>query len=133
MKLLLFFLAFTLIISCNNSKVSKSFSDSDSLVIHFKDELAGVITKTVETTEAKAISRVTGFIDAATTENFKCGYDGKMFFYRKGQQLQEVDLMLKDKACRHFSFLLDGKIMSTKMNNEAAEFLSSLESGKMWY
>lgn len=133
MKLFLFFAMVVFTPSCKNSAISKSFSGSDSLVIHFKDEQAGIVTKTVEATETKAISKISGFIDAAKTEDLKCGYDGKMFFYSKGQQLQEVDFVLKNKACRHFSFLLNGKIMSTKMNNEAVDFLSNLETGKTSY
>ena len=119
--------------SCKNSDVSKSFSGADSLVIHFKDEQAGTVTRSVEATDSKAIKRVTDFIDVSATEDFKCGYDGKIFFFNKGIQLQEVDFMMKDKTCRHFSFLLEGKLMSTKMNNEAADFFMGLAEGKSWY
>jgi hypothetical protein len=115
--------------SCKQSAIEKSFSSADSLVIHFKDEQAGIVTKTVETTEAPALRRMTQFIDAPETEQFKCGYDGKMFFFRKGERMQEVDFKMKNDSCRHFSFLLDGKLISTKMNNEAADFLDALEKG----
>lgn len=119
--------------SCGSSAIRKNFSGTDSLVIHFKDEQAGIVTKTVQTTEGSAIRKVTGFIDASVTETFKCGYDGKMFFFKKGQQIQEVDFKMKDKTCNHFAFMMDGKLMSTKMNNEAIDFFSSLESGQLWY
>jgi hypothetical protein len=120
-------------LGCKQSVTQKSFSGSDSLVIIYKDERAGTITKTVETTETTAIHKITGFIDAAETENFKCGYDGKMIFYKKGVQVQEVDFKMKDKSCNHFSFILGDKLVSTKMVNEAIDFLSSLENGKTWY
>ena len=71
---------------CKQSAIKQSFSSADSLVIHFKDEQAGVVTKTVQTTESKAINRMIDFIDAKETEQFKCGYDGKMFFYYKGSK-----------------------------------------------
>ena len=119
--------------SCSSSAIKKNFSGADSLVIHFKDEQAGIITKTVQTTEQAAIRKVTGFIDADTTELFQCGYDGKMFFYNKGQQIQEVDFKMKDKACNHFAFMMNGKLVSTKVKNEAIDFFSSLESGLPWY
>jgi hypothetical protein len=118
---------------CKQSAVRQSFSGADSLVIHFKDEQAGIVTKTVETAEAVAIRKVAGFIDASASENFKCGYDGKMFFFNKGKQVQEVDFKMKDAACRHFSFLLDGKLMATHMSNEAVSFLGSLEKGLPYY
>jgi len=119
--------------SCKQSAIKQNFSSADSLVIHFKDEQAGVITKTVQTAESKAINRMIDFIDAKETEQFKCGYDGKMFFYAKGQKLQEVDFKMKNDSCNHFAFLLNGKLTSTKMNNEAVDFLDALEKGMPTY
>lgn len=119
--------------SCKSSPVTQSFSSADSLVIHFKDEQAGTVTKTVQTAESKAIRRMVEFIDAEETELFKCGYDGKMFFYNKGKQLQEVDFKMKNDSCNHFAFLLNGKLMSTRMKNEAADFLDALEKGLPTY
>lgn len=129
------FLTVTVILfcSCKQSAVKQSFSAADSVVIHFKDEQAGVITKTVQTAESKAINRIIEFMDAKNTEQFECGYDGKMFFYNKGQQMQEVDFKMKDPACNHFSFLINGKITSTKMSNEAIDFLDALEKGMPYY
>jgi len=119
--------------SCKQSAIKQSFSSADSVVIHFKDEQAGVITKTVQTAESKAINRIIEFMDTKETEQFKCGYDGKMFFYNKGQQMQEVDFKMKDQACNHFAFLINGKITSTKMSNEAIDFFDALETGMPYY
>src|SRR5687767_15989164 len=102
MRSVLFSLVLVFTLSCGNKAVRKSFSGSDSLVIHFKDEQAGVVTKSVETAESKAIRKIIGFIDAAATENFNCGFDGKMFFYSKGEQVQEVDFMRGNDSCSHF-------------------------------
>ena len=124
-----FLLLMFIVCSCKQSAIEQNFSSADSLVIHFKDEQAGIVTKTVETTEAAALRRMTQFIDAPETEQFKCGYDGKMFFFKNGERMQEVDFKMKIDSCRHFSFLLNGKLMSTKMNNEAADFLDALEKG----
>jgi hypothetical protein len=44
-----------------------------------------------------------------------------------------VDFKINDEACNHFAFLLDGKLMSTKMNNEAVDFLNALEKGVPYY
>ena len=119
--------------ACKSSAVKQSFASADSLVIHFKDEQAAVITKTVQTAESKAINRMIDFIDAKETALFKCGYDGKMFFYNKGQKIQEVDFKMKNDSCNHFAFLVNGKLMSTKMNNEAVDFLDALEKGLPTY
>ena len=72
-------------------------------------------------------------MDATTVEHYKCGYDGKMFFYSKGQPVQEADFKMSDEACNHFSFLLDGKLVNTKMKTEAADFLNALEKGIPFY
>ena len=118
---------------CKQSAIKQSFSSADSLVIHFKDEQTAVVTKTVQTTESNAINRMIDFIDAKEMKQFKCGYDGKMFFYAKGQKIQEVDFKMKNDSCNHFAFLLNGKLMSTKMNNEAVDFLDALEKGLPTY
>lgn len=125
--------AVILLCSCKQSAIKQSFSGADSVVIHFKDEQAGVITKTVQTAESKAINRIIELMDAKETEQFKCGYDGKMFFYNKGQQMQEVDFKMKDPACNHFSFLINGQMTSTKMSGEAIDFLDALERGMPYY
>jgi hypothetical protein len=119
--------------SCQQSVIKQSFSSADSLVIFFKNEQAGEITKTVQTTETKAIRRIIEFMDAKETELFKCGYDGKMFFYGKGQKIQEVDFKMKDEACNHFAFFLGDKLISTKMSNEAIDFFDALERGIPYY
>jgi len=130
---LLIVLTSTLFSSCKQSAITQNFSSADSLVIHFKDEQAGIVTKTVQTAESKAINRMIEFIDTNETEQFKCGYDGKMFFYTKGQKIQEVDFKMKNDSCNHFAFLLNGKLMSTKMSGEAIDFLNALEQGMPIY
>jgi len=130
---LLIALSSILFSSCNQSAIKQNFSSADSLVIHFKDEQAGVVIKTVQTAESKAINRMIEFIDAKETEQFKCGYDGKMFFYTKGQRIQEVDFKMKNDSCNHFAFLLNGNLISTKMSGEAIDFLNALEQGMPIY
>ena len=133
MRNFLFFAVLISFCSCKQSAIKQSFSSADSLVIHFKDEQAGIVTKTVQTTESKAMGRMIEFIDTKETEQFKCGYDGKMFFYHNGQEIQEVDFKMKNDSCNHFAFLLNGKLMSTRMNNEAVDFLDALEKGLPTY
>ena len=127
--------SFTLILfsGCKQSSIKQSFSSTDSLVIHFKDEQAGTITKTIQTAESNAINRMIDFIDAKQTEQVKCGYDGKMFFYNKGRKIQEVDFKMKNDSCNHFAFLINGKLTNTKMSNEAIDFLNALEQGMPYY
>jgi len=132
-KILPVLIMIMVVTGCKQSAIKQNFSSADSLVIHFKDEQAGVITKTVQTVESKAINRMIEFIDAKETEQFKCGYDGKMFFYTKGQKIQEVDFKMKNDSCNHFAFLINGNLMSTKMSGEAIDFLNALEEGMPAY
>jgi len=133
MRIFILFVLLISLYSCKQSAIKQSFSTADSLVIHFKDEQAGVVTKTVQTTESNAMNRMIDFIDAKETEQLKCGYDGKMFFYHNGQKIQEVDFKMKDDSCNHFAFLLNGNLMNTKMNSEAVDFLDALEKGMPYY
>jgi len=133
MRNILFFILLISFCSCQQSAIKQSFSSADSLVIHFKDEQAGVVTKTVQTTESNAMNRLIEFIDSKETEQFKCGYDGKMFFYHNGQEIQEVDFKMKNDSCNHFVFRLNGNLVRTKMNSEAVDFLDALEKGMPYY
>ena len=133
MRNFLFFILLISFCSCQQSAIKQSFSSADSLVIHFKDVQAGLVTKTVQTTESNSMNRMIDFIDAKETEQFKCGYDGKMFFYTKGQKIQEVDFKMKNDSCNHFAFLINGNLMSTKMSGEAIDFLNALEEGMPAY
>jgi hypothetical protein len=134
MKTIVWYLFAVLIIpSCNPSAVKQSFSGADSVVIHFIEDKTGLITKTKDATEPKAIRRLIEFIDANETEQYKCGYDGKMIFFSKGEKIQEVDFKMKDESCNHFIFLLNGRLHSTRMSREAANFLNALEKGLPQY
>lgn len=130
LKYLLIIFFFT---SCNSTAIKQSFSSADSLVIHFKNEQEAIVTKTIQTTEAKAINRIIDFIDGKTVEDFKCGYNGKMFFYSKGLQVQEVDFNIKEETCTHFSLQVNGKLINTKMNMETVDFFDALEKGLPFY
>jgi hypothetical protein len=132
MRILLFLLSL-LLVACNQSATSKKLSGSDSLVISFNVPGSDAISKTVAATEKDAIRKLIGFMNGKATDTFKCGYDGNMIFYSKGKELLPVVFKYKDKDCRHFLFELDGKVMSTSMNNEAADFLQNLEPGKASY
>jgi len=102
-------------------------------VIHFKNEKENRITKTVQTTDSKAIRRILEFIDNQPTDSAACGFDGKMFFYRQRERIQEVDFNIKDSRCSRFSLILDGQLISTKLSGEAADFLGALERGDLFY
>lgn len=122
-----------ILISCQPSAIKQSFSSADSLVIHFKNEKEGIVTKTIQTAELNAINRIIDFIDRKKYENERCVFNGKMFFYSAGQKIQEVDFNMKDNDCTYFVFELEGKLVSTKMNQETIDFFDALEKGLPFY
>jgi len=128
-----FFLLAILFYSCNSSPIQKKLSSSDSLVINFNVPNTDVVVKTVITTEENAINRLSQFVDSKSAEQFKCGYDGNMIFYSKGEALLPIVFKYKEAGCRHFLFELDGKLTNTAISNEAADLLQSLEEGKNTY
>jgi hypothetical protein len=122
-----------IVCSCSQTAVSKKLSGSDSLVINFNKPDVDSIIKTVTTTEKKAIRKLIHFVDGKETENLKCGFDGILVFYKQGQELPPIVFKYKKDDCRHFLMEVDGKVISTKMSREAADFLQSLEENRTWY
>jgi hypothetical protein len=125
----IFFLA-----SCsNNSSVNKQFSAVDSLAIKFNTPQTNNIEKTMSTTDNNAIKKITRYVDSKRAEEYKCGYDGNLMFYKKGILVGDVAFNYSGNNCRHFMQTVDGKLTSTAMSNEATDFLKSLAEGKDWY
>ena len=117
----------------SGSAVSKQLADSDSLVINFNAPQTDSIVNTVTTTEAKAIKKLTDFVDGKTAEAYKCGYDGNIMFYKKGVLQGDVSFNYSGDGCHHFIMLLNDKLTPTAMRNEAADFLKNLAEGKGSY
>jgi hypothetical protein len=127
------FIICLLLAACNQSAVSKKLSGCDSVVINFNVPGTDEISKTVAATEKSAIRKLAGFMNGKATEGSKCGYDGNMIFYAEGKEILPVVFKYKDKDCRHFLYKLDGKLMDTRLNTEAADFMESLELGRLFY
>lgn len=117
----------------SGSAVSKQLSGADSLVINFNKPQTNIIDRTVSTTEDKAIKKLARFVDGKMDTAYKCGYDGNLMFYKKGQLAGDVAFNFSGKGCLHFIMELNGKLTPTEMSNEAADFLKSLSEGKNWY
>ena len=120
--------------SCGDTASSKNLAGADSLVVQFNDPQKNTIINTINTTEPNAIKKIKQFVSGKETDQFKCGYDGNMIFFSKGQPLADISFNYSGEGCKHFMQLLpDGKLSSTAMSNEAANFLRSLAEGKTWY
>lgn len=133
MKCIVYIMAAVFFISCNRSAISKKLAGCDSLVITFNAPNTDSVINLVSTTETKAIQKLAGFLDGKSTEQFKCGYDGNMLFFKGGKQVLPVVFRFSEEGCRHFLFDLDNKVISSGMSNEAVDFLQSLQAGKTSY
>jgi hypothetical protein len=126
MKGIVFFAAAILLISCSNSPLVSHLEDSDSLVVKFSQRGDSLQTTATSTTETSAIQTMLQFTDGEKTELFKCGYDGNILFYKKGSLAADISFNFTGDGCRHFLHDVKGKLVATKMNNEAVDFLISL-------
>jgi len=109
--------------SCSESAIHKKMSSCDSLVIEFYSPHSDSIIKTFEATGQNAIRKMAGFVDGSTSAEFKCGYDGHLVFYSGGKAQLPIMFQYREPDCRHFLYESDGKTKSTKLNQEAADFL----------
>lgn len=121
------------LVSCGSSAVGKKLRGCDSLVITFNAPNSDSVINVVSTTETNAISKLARFVDGKPAEQFKCGYDGNMIFFKGGRQVLPVVFKYSEEGCRHFLFDLDNKVMSCQMSNEAVDFLKSLAAGNNTY
>ena len=120
--------------SCGKkSTVHKKLQGCDSLVITFTAPNSDSVINIVNTTEKKAIRKLAGFLDGKSGELYKCGYDGHMVFYKKGEQVMPVVFKFTEEGCQHFLYDIDNKLTSTLMSNEEIDFLKSLKEGRSWY
>lgn len=62
-----------------------------------------------------------------SSDNFNCGYDGSLHFFKMNRVIQDIDFKMNDADCMHFSFSQDGKLTATKLSQEAKHLLESLK------
>lgn len=133
MKKLFLFTGLIFLFACQPSAVGKKLKGCDSLVITFNQPGTDSVLNVVSTTETDAIQKVARFLDGKAAGSRSCDYNGHMLFFKGGLQVLPVVFKYSSDSCREFVFDLDNKVMSTKMENEAVDFLQSLSGGKNWY
>ncbi len=133
MRIAVSYMVIILLVSCSSSAVGKKLKGCDSLVVTFNAPNSDSVINVVSTTETKAISKLARFVDGKPSEQYKCGYDGNMIFFKGGRQVLPVVFKYSEEGCRHFLFDLDNKVISSRMSNEAVDFLRSLATGSNTY
>lgn len=131
MNRIAFTIAIMILCSCNNTNTAfiEKVKDADSVAInYFKgDGSMDTVVAVKIIRDKQQIEQLGGFIAAAASENFKCGYDGSLHYFKKGMVLQDVDFRMNDAQCMHFSFILNGQLYATKLTPEARQLLESVK------
>lgn len=128
-KSIVFLLLLSVLFSCSRpTGIKDVITTADSVAInYFKgDGTADTVTNMVMLKEKNQIGKLADYIEAATTENYKCGYDGSIHIFKKDAVVQNIDFSLNDVQCMHFSFLIKNKLFSTQLSAEAQAFLLSV-------
>jgi len=129
LRSLLFLSAAALFFSCKNSTGIKEVAlDADSAAINFYrgDGSMDTVVHVAILRNKKEIETLADFIESGATENFKCGYDGSLHFFKNNAVTRDIDFRMNEADCMHFSFILRGKLYSTKLSSAAKEFLQSI-------
>jgi hypothetical protein len=131
--LLLVFLIF--FASCTvRTGVQKELSGSDSLVVNFFDTQTYEISKTVTTTEKKAINELSRFVDGKELGLKSCNYDGFLLFFKSDSMIANVGFHYNHDSCQVFVIKKDHNSFDVRsMSKKAADFMKSLAEGRSWY
>ena len=84
------------------------------------------VTKVIIIKNKKQLGQLADYTESGTTENYRCGYDGSLHFFKMNRVIQNIDFRMNDVQCMHFSFMLEGKIFNTQLSPEAKQLLEGL-------
>jgi len=125
------FLAIVILVSsCSKpTGIKEVVLSADSVAVSFfkGDGSIDPVVKVVMLRDRENLEKLAGYIESGRTENFKCGYDGSLHFFKKDIVLKQVDFRMNDADCMHFSFLIDGKLYNTNLSAEAKQFIRSIK------
>ena len=124
-------LACLFFVSCKEAvpALTKKIADADSLAINYYkgDGSMDTVVAVKIIADKNTIHNLAKMAGASVTENFKCGYDGSLHFFKSNQVIQDIDFRMNDAACAHYSCTLNGKLNSTALSAEAKDLLLSLK------
>lgn len=131
MKFVLYILiALCPLFACNHSlkETRERIINSDSVVVNYfkgdgsMDTVVGVrFIRDVQKIEQLA----TLISKRSLNENYKCGYDGSMHFFKMNKVIQDIDFRMNENDCMHFSFLQHGQPRTSTLSPEAKELINS--------
>jgi hypothetical protein len=129
MKYFFAFLLPIIFIACTNPTGIKNIAvGADSVAInYFKGNGSmDTVINMIMLKDKNEMNKLADYIEAGTTQNYKCGYDGSLHFFKRDVVIQDIDFRMNDVQCMHFSFMLAGKLFSTTLSPEAKQFLETV-------
>lgn len=130
MKTILALLLALALFACNNTNkvFIEKVTDADSVAINYYtgDGRMDTVVAVKVLRSKEQMAQLTQFIGKKATDQYKCGYDGSLHYFKRGVVLQDVDFRMNDVQCMHFSFLLNGQHYSTALSAEARQLLESV-------
>lgn len=128
------FILLLIITGCKESELQKRLKKADAITVHFYlNAHSDSVIKIMHTNNKDAISKLASFIDDKEINAPDCGRDGAIFFKQNDVVIDTVGFNVLQKSCRQFFFTENGKEHVTQVNNEAADFLTSMWAGKTYY
>ncbi len=127
-KIITFTLLSLFFISCNNAgkQLKERIVNADSVAInYFKgDGTMDTVVAVKIIRDKQTLDQLTNLITAsAATYKTNCGVDGSIHFFKKNRVIQDIDFGMNKADCRQFSFLMNGKTLSTALSAEAKKLL----------
>jgi hypothetical protein len=130
MKIMMIGLFALALAACNNTNKAfiEKVADADSIAINYYtgDGRMDTVVAVKILKDKQQIAQLSHFIGAKGTDNYKCGYDGSLHYFKRGVVLQDVDFRMNDVQCMHFSFLLNGQLYATSLTAEARQLLETV-------
>ncbi len=130
MKTILALLLALALFACNNTNKAfiEKVTDADSVAINYYtgDGRMDTVVAVKVLRSKEQMAQLTQFIGNKATDQYKCGYDGSLHYFKRGVVLQDVDFRMNDVQCMHFSFLLNGQHYSTALSAEARQLLETV-------
>ncbi|MFL5789252.1 MAG: hypothetical protein ACJ748_14425 [Flavisolibacter sp.] len=122
------------LLGCKESDLKMRLKQANEVSIHFYyNSQSDSVIKIVHTNSKLAIGKLADFIDRKEVSNKFCGHDGDIVFIKNNKVIDTVYFNALQKSCRQFYFTINGRIASTTVSNEAADFLTSLWAGNSKY
>lgn len=112
--------------SCSHSNFTNYYellSQADSATIYqYTEANDHVPIKKVSEISKEELNVFRYFLQSKTADNKSCGFDGTIFFYKKGEKLFNLRFSAKED-CYYASYMLDDKLVEANLSNVAIHFL----------